>query len=189
MNLLKNIVEFIQNSGVLGVFISCGLIGVESILPILPLSVFITIVMLVLGNFWGFIVSWIFTMIGCIMSYFIFKNGLGKKFDHLTEDKELIKKYKKVFKNISLGKLILIVSMPFTPAFVVNIVAGLSKMDFKKFFLAILIGKPSMIYFWGYIGTSLIESIQNPLIIIKIVICMVLSYLVYLVLSKILKIE
>ena len=189
VGLLNNVVEFIQNSGALGVFISCGMMTVESILPFLPLGVFITITMLVLGKALGFFVSWFFTVVGCTISYYIFRNGLGKKFDHLTENKELIKKYKKIFKDISLGKLVLIIAMPFTPAFVVNIVAGLCKTDFKKYFIALLIGKVSMVYFWGYIGTSLVESLQNPWIIIKIVISMVLSYLVYLVVSKILKIK
>jgi uncharacterized membrane protein YdjX (TVP38/TMEM64 family) len=186
---LEKVVVFIQNSGVLGVFISCGMMTVESILPFLPLGVFITITMLVLGKVWGFFVSWFFTVLGCTISYFIFRNGFGKKFDHLTENKELIKKYKRVFKDISLGKLVLIIAMPFTPAFVVNIVAGLCKTDFKKYLIALLIGKLSMVYFWGYIGTSLVESLKNPWIILKIIISMLLCYLIYLFISKILKIE
>lgn len=189
VDFLEKIVVFIQNSGILGVFISCGMMTVESILPFLPLGVFITITMLVLGKFWGFIVSWVFTCIGCTISYFIFRNGFGKKFDHLTENKELIKKYKKAFKDISLGKLVLIIAMPFTPAFVVNIVAGLCKMDFKKYLIAIIIGKISMVYFWGYIGTSLVESITNPLILVKIVVSMLLCYLVYILIKKIFKLD
>ena len=97
---LEKVVTFIQNSGTLGVFISCGMMTVESILPFLPLGVFITITMLVLGKFWGFIVSWIFTVIGCSLSYFIFRKGFGKKFEMFTENKALIKKYKVIFKDI-----------------------------------------------------------------------------------------
>ena len=186
---LEKVVEFIQNSGTLGVFISCGMMTVESILPFLPLGVFITITMLVLGKAWGFLVSWFFTIVSCIISDFIFRNGFGKKFDHLTENKELIKKYKKIFKDISLGKLVLIIAMPFTPAFVVNIVAGLCKMDFKKYLIAIIIGKISMVYFWGYIGTSLVESITNPIILVKIVISMALCYAIYLIIKKVFKLD
>ena len=79
--------------------------------------------------------------------------------------------------------------MPFTPAFVVNIVAGLCKMDFKKYLIAIIIGKISMVYFWGYIGTSLVESLTNPLIIVKIVISMVLCYLIYMLVKKVFKLD
>lgn len=189
LEVLDKVVTFIQNSGPLGVFISCGMMTIESILPFLPLGVFITITMLVLGKVWGFIVSWIFTIIGCCISYFLFRKGFGKKFDHLTENKELIKRYKKMFKDISLGKLVLVIAMPFTPAFVVNIVAGLCKMDFKKYFIALVIGKISMVYFWGYIGTSLVESIKNPMVIVKIVISMALCYIIYLLVKKIFKLD
>ena len=186
---LEKLVLFIQESGTVGVIFACVLMSIESIIPMLPLGVFITINMLVMGKFWGFVVSWFFTCIGCIMSYFIFKKGFGNKFDNLTENKELIKKYKKMFKNISTGKLLLIIAMPFTPAFVVNIVAGLTKMDFKKYLVAMLIGKLSMVFFWGYVGTSLVESLKDPLILIKIVVIMGVTYLIYYVLNKILKLD
>lgn len=187
--ILNTLIEFIQNSGFLGVIFACGLISVESIIPVMPISVFITINFLVLGHPLGFVVSYIFTVIGCIMSYYIFKKGFGNKFEKLTENKKLISKYKKLFKNITTGQLILIIAMPFTPAFVVNIVAGLVKMDFKKYLIGLLFGKLAMVYFFGFIGTSLIDSIKNPTILIKIAIIMLLTYILYLLIKKILKFE
>ncbi|MBR4178933.1 MAG: TVP38/TMEM64 family protein [Bacilli bacterium] len=189
VKILETLVNFVQSTGPYGVVVACGLIFVESILPMMPLSVFITVNFLILGKCVGFFVSWIFTVLGCSMSYSIFKKGFGNKFDNLTENKKLIKKYKKLFKDISLGKLILIIAMPFTPAFVVNIVAGLTKMDFKKYFIGLLIGKIAMVYFWGFIGTSLIESLKNPMILIKIVIIMLGTYAIYFILNKIFKFE
>lgn len=189
INFFKDIIFLIQNSGIFGVVFACGFMIIESIFPILPLAAFITINFMVLGNIIGFIISWIFTILGCIMSYYIFRKGFGNKFDNLTSNKQLLKKYKNIFKNISTGKLILIVAMPFTPAFVVNIVAGLTKMDFKKYFISLIIGKAAMVYFWGFIGTSFVESISNPIILLKIVVTMSFTYLVYLILKKVLKID
>ena len=189
IDFLNMIVEFIQNSGTFGVIISVCFIFVESILPVLPLSVFITINFMVLGPLIGFIISWIFTVLGCIMSYTIFRKGLGNKFDNLTSNKKLLNKYKHLFKNISTTKLLLIIAMPFTPAFVVNIVCGLIKMDFKKYFIALLFGKIAMVYFWGFVGTSLVESINNPIILLKIVLIMSITYLLYVILRKVLKFE
>ena len=91
---LQSIINFIEGSGTFGVVFACGLITIESIIPVLPLVAFITINFLVLGKILGFFISWIFTIIGCIMSYLIFKNGFGNKFDNLTENKQLLKKYK-----------------------------------------------------------------------------------------------
>lgn len=189
IDFLKIIVEFIENSGAYGVVFSCCFIFVESIIPILPLSVFITINFMVLGPLLGFIISWVFTILGCIMSYTIFRKGLGNKFDNLTSNKELLKKYKHIFRDISTTKLLLIIAMPFTPAFVVNIVAGLTKMDFKKYLTALIIGKLAMVYFWGFVGISFVECINNPIILLRIVLIMAFTYLIYVVLRKVLKLE
>lgn len=189
INFLNNIVEFIQNAGLLGAILSCGIITIESIFPIIPLLVFITINFLVLGNVIGFITSWIFTVIGCILSYELFKRGLGSKFEHLTENKELIKKYTKMFKNISTGKLLLIVAFPFTPAFMVNIAAGLSKMEFKKYIVAILFGKISLVFYSAYIGKSFIESITNPIALLKAFSMITIVYLLYILAKKVFKLN
>ena len=58
-----------------------------------------------------------------------------------------------------------------------NIAAGLTKMDFKKYFISLLIGKISLVYFWGFVGTSFIESISNPKILIKIFILLLITYI------------
>ncbi len=189
IELLNNIVSFIETSGSVGAAISCLLILVESIIPVLPLMVFITINFLVFGKIVGFIFSWVFTVIGCIMSYFIFKKGLGNKFEIFTENKEVLKKYKKVFKDISIGKLTLLISIPFAPAFLINIACGLVKMDFKKYFISILIGKVALVYFWGFIGVSFVESINNPIVLIKIAVIMLITYVISKVVTKFLKIN
>ena len=62
-------------------------------------------------------------------------------------------------------------------------------MDFKKYFTGLVIGKLAMVYFWGFVGTSLIESISNPIILVKIVIIMFATYLLYFVLKKFLNLD
>lgn len=185
----QSIVDFILNAGIYGVIVSSFIILIESVVPIIPILVFVSINFMVLGNVFGFLVSWICCILGCILSYYIFKNGFGNKFENITNDKEKIKKYTKLFKHISGGKLLLIVACPFTPAFVVNIVAGLVKMDFKKYFTALIFGKISLIIYSAFIGLSLVDSIKNPLILIKVVIVMAIVYLLYVIMKKIFKLN
>ena len=52
-------------------------------------------------------------------------------------------------------------------------------IEMQKFF-----GKIFLVLFWGYIGTSLIESINNPVIIIKIVVIVLVAYIVSKILNK-----
>ena len=58
-----------------------------------------------------------------------------------------------------------------------NIAAGLCKMSFKKFAISILVGKIFLVYFWGYIGVGLIESFQNPVVLIDVAFMMIISYI------------
>ena len=70
-----------------------------------------------------------------------------------------------------------------------NIAAGLVNMNFKKFFIAILISKIFLVYFWGFVGTSLVESFQNPTSLITVVVMMVIAYVMSLVIKKVFKID
>lgn len=172
------ILELIDKMGIYGPVLSCALIFIESILPFMPLAVFITVNFVAFGNTLGFIISWFFTVLGCIMSFLIFRKGVQGVFNKLTKDKHKLNLFMDKFNNISLGELVIIIAIPFTPAFLVNIAAGLSKMNFKKFLTALLIGKIGLVYFWGFIGTNLIESFEKPFILIKITLIILIAYLI-----------
>ena len=91
--------------------------------------------------------------------------------------------------NISLSGLAVLVAIPFTPAFAVNIAAGLSNMPKKKFIMGILIGKIFMVYFWGYIGTTLLESITHPIYLLRICLLLLLAYIISKVANKWFKLD
>ncbi|MDD2391322.1 MAG: VTT domain-containing protein [Bacilli bacterium] len=172
---LKNII--VNDNIIISILMGLIIVIVESILPILPLAVFIAINTLVMGNALGFVVSWIGTVIGCAISFWLFRKGLSKRlYKNLNSTKysDLMKK----MSSVKFSLLVIVTALPFTPAFTINIAAGLSKMSFKKFILAMLIAKISIIFFWGYIGTTLIESISDYKVLIKIVILLLGAYIV-----------
>ena len=129
----------LQSLGVMGPIVGCFFITIESILPILPLFVFITLNFLAFGNILGFIISWFFTCLGCFLSFLLFRvkvqNYIYRKLKMrgINLDKGI-----SVISNLKFEQLTTIIAMPFTPAFLVNIVAGLSKMSSKKFICALL---------------------------------------------------
>lgn len=178
---------FLNNLGIWGAIFSCLLITVESILPFLPVCVFITLVFYAFGNVAGFIISWVFTCLGCLLSFKLvrskIKTWFDSKFLKKKENKQL-KKFMGYIDKISLSGLATLVAVPFTPASVVNVAAGLSDMSTKKFMTSMLIGKVFMVYFWGYIGTTLLESITHPIYLVKIIVMIVLAYIVSKIINK-----
>ena len=120
------------------------------------------------------------------MSYKIFNSKLRYKLDNYIkkDDKQKLNKLVKRINKINFNSLCLIIAIPFTPAFLVNIAAGLTNMNFKKYLYALLIGKIFLIIFWGFIGTSLINSFKNPINLLYIIIMLIICYIISKLVSK-----
>ncbi len=166
--------EIITNGGFL---IGMIIVILESIIPIMPLGIFIALNANAFGLIPGIIISWIATCIGCFISYTLFYY-LSDKLEHLFSKKLRRKIEKNIdkYQKIELSKLVVILTLPFTPAFVVNIICGMIRLNRKKFITAILIGKIFVSFFWAYIGKSLIESISDISTLITIAVMIVIAY-------------
>ena len=78
----------------------------------------------------------------------------------------------------------IILAFPFTPAFSINIGAGLSNMSYQKYLFALLISKISIVYFWGFIGTTLVESLTDIGVLIKIAIIIFVAFILSKIVTK-----
>ena len=187
MDAVEQIIEFSTN------FISSGgllfgffIVYIECLIPILPLSVFIALNVNAFGFFIGVLISWIATCLGCVTCYYLYI-FLG---DKLTKKFMTRKTYNKIkdkidkFRDIKFSELVLVITVPFTPSFLINLLAGLSKMPKEKFFLGLLIGKIFTIIFWGYIGKTLIESLTDIKALIYIGVTLVVAYIISKIVTK-----
>ena len=177
------VINIMGNFGFISGFL---LIILESMIPVLPLAVFIALNIMTFGALFGFILSWIATIIGCMISFFLCRK-LRNKFEKKYTNNENIQKFKKDINDISYTNLVIILALPFTPAFAVNIAAGLTNIDAKKYFSALMIGKLPMVYFWGFIGKSLLESITDPYTIAQVIFMLIMAYLVSKLTNKFIK--
>ncbi len=188
--MIKNIdiwlTNFLLSIGLWGYILSCILIILESLVPILPLFVFVTLLFYKFGIIFGFIISYICTIIGCVISYKIFNGKLRLKFDNFLIKKNNVKlnKIKTSIKNIKFVNLCLIIALPFTPSFIVNVAAGLSNMNRRKYIIALLVSKAFLVIFWGFIGTSVIGSFKEPINLIYIVLLLVACFVLSKFVSK-----
>jgi len=193
MEVLEALNELINNLlnllGSWGALLGCVFILFESIIPMLPLSLFITLNFVTFGSIIGFIISWIFTVLGCMMSYYLFKSAVSEKRLSKFKENNTLKTVINVTENMNFTSLVTLIAIPFTPAFAVNIAAGICRVPKRKFLLALMLGKISLVYFWGFVGVGLIESLKNPSKLIGVVILIVIVYIISYILSKKLKIK
>ena len=183
------IMSLISSSVVFGPILACLLIFLESILPVLPLFVFITIIFIAYGYVIGYLISYILTCLGCFCAFFLCRKYLKNFFEKKIRKNNFFDKFMKKIDKMSLSNIVILIAIPFTPQFVINVAAALSKMSFKKYMISILIGKLFLVAFWGFIGTSLVESLKNPKIMIIIVIMLLVSYILSKIVNKKLEIE
>ena len=168
--------EFLNNAGIWAPFFASILVFLEGILAFLPLFVFVTVNILslsnifgtFLGSIFGVILSWIFSVLG---SYTMFM-GIREK----IKSKPKVTKFMNIVDKLTYSQLVLITSIPFSPSFFINLGAGLSTINRKKYFCALLIGKFAEMIFLGYVGVSLVECLTNPLALIKVAIIMIVGY-------------
>ena len=183
------IMYLITSSQIFGPLLACLLVFLESILPVLPLFVFITIIFISYGYVFGFIISYLLTCLGCLLAFYIFRHLLKNYFKNNIRKINTLDNLMKIIDKLSLSNLVILMVIPFTPAFLINIAAALSELKFSKFLVAVLISKISLVFFWGFIGTSLLHSLKNPKIIIIVFLMIGVSCLVSKVIAKRLKIK
>ena len=181
--IIEHSTEFVSNGGLL-----CGflLVFIECFIPMLPLNIFVALNINAFGMVTSILTSWIATCLGSTICYFIFKY-LGTKFTEKFLNRKLIKKIRKgldTFEKITFSELVLLITLPFTPSFLINILCGLVKMTKKKFISALLIGKVFIVVFWGYIGKSFIDSLTDIKSLIFIGIALIIAYIISKIVSK-----
>lgn len=187
-DLLQQLVSFIQNfvsnnNIILSLGMGIFAIILESIIPILPLAVFIAINIIAFGNIVGFTISFLATVMGCSISFFIFRKFKDLIQKKLKKDSKILNFINKI-NDLKFSSLTLILAMPFTPAFSINIAAGLSNMKYKKYLLALLISKLFMVYFWGYVGNTILENITDISLMIKLGIMILTIFIVSKIVTK-----
>lgn len=175
--------QFISEGGLIFGFI---LILLESFIPVLPLGIFVALNVNAFGSIIGITLSWIATCLGCFLSYLIFSYISERILNKILPKKTLnkVEKAIKKFQKISFSNLVLVIALPFTPAFLINIISGITRISKRKFLFSILIGKVFMIIFWGYVSKSLIESITDINTIIMVSLMLVVAYLISKIVSK-----
>lgn len=150
----------------------------RAIVPVLPLTLYVVLLIHAYGLFPGIIISWL----GIVSSTFtVFL--ICKKFVNTIRMKKL-KSRKSVQRLISfidrqgLIPLFILLCFPFTPNTLINIIASLSHIKIKYYFLVLVISKLISITILGVMGKEIFTIFTNPLrALIMIVLLVVLWFI------------
>ena len=185
---IDQVVNYMISFGPLGGFV---LAMIEAFLPILPLGLIVGLNILSFGSVFGFLLSYIATITGCMLVFWFIRYYIKDRYMNWFSEKNQIK-IKKLMKKIShmkLTTLAVVIALPITPSFFVNVAGGLSDVSAKKYMTALLVGKPAMLLFYGYVAVSLVDSLKDPRNLIRVVILVTITYVISKVIEKVVKVE
>ncbi len=135
---------------------------IEAFFPILPLVFFVTVNVTVFGFFLGYLFSWIGSVIGSFLLFFVLKKIGGEK----MEKKLSSSRYKQILEKIKskdLSLLFFLYCFPFTPSFLISGTAALANIEAKIFLLALIPSKFIMLISLALIGVNVKSFFENPI--------------------------
>jgi uncharacterized membrane protein YdjX (TVP38/TMEM64 family) len=130
-----------QGSFLLLLLFTILLMTVQNLFTIIPLILLISINVTLFGFTGGYIWSWLISIMGSAVSFFLSRYAFQAFFSKYVNSEWKNKIENKGFWFVFTGRI-----MPFVPTSVVNIAAGISTVRFSKFFYATALG--NMIYFF-----------------------------------------
>jgi uncharacterized membrane protein YdjX (TVP38/TMEM64 family) len=159
---LENIMDLIQEYRSLGPIPGILLPMIEAFLPFLPLFLFVMANASAFGLWLGFLYSWVGSCIGALLLFLLIRRFGQKRIFTFLSKHPKVRHLMDWVDQHGFGPLFLLLCFPFTPSVVVNVVAGLSKINIYQYMLAVSIGKMVMIFTISFVGYDLRSLITHP---------------------------
>ncbi|MDQ0232237.1 TVP38/TMEM64 family protein [Metabacillus malikii] len=159
---IEQLMQLFETYRSFGPFFAILLPLLEAFFPFLPLVIFIVANVNSFGLWFGFLLSWIGACTGSIIVFFIMRRLGNWKLIKRLKDKKTFRRLLVWIERRGFSPLFLILCFPFTPSAAINVVAGLSKIGYWQFILAVLTGKFVMIFMVSFIGQDLHALITQP---------------------------
>jgi len=175
---LEDVERFFKEYRALGPLPGILLPMLEAFFPFLPLILFVIANANSFGLWFGFLYSWIGSSAGALLVFFLVRKFGRKRFLNFLSRHEKVRRMMNWVERHGFAPLFLMLCFPFTPSALVNVVAGLSKINVWQFALAVLSGKLVMIFMLSLSGYDLRELIEEPVRLIIVFVVMVLMWFI-----------
>lgn len=149
------LVEMIQHGDRPAMIISMMLLFICVFFPVVPFAVSSGMIGAVFGTIQGAVISLSGSMLGTILLFFITRYGFRAWAQHKIKRYPMVQEYDEYLNRRSFLAILIARLIPVIPSQVVNIVCGLSKVNWAVFIIASAIGKIPNILIFSYAGANL----------------------------------
>lgn len=162
----------------LGPFIGFLITFLEAFMPFLPLVLFIMVNANAYGLLGGFVLSWLGTLCGNFAVFLIVRKFGHSKFLVKWVQTKQVQPFIRWVEMAGISPLLVLLCFPFTPAILVNIVAGLSNIRRLYYFITLLISKCVMVFFLTFIFQDISALIHSPTKLVIVTVTLIVLWFV-----------
>ena len=150
----------------------------RAIVPVLPLTLYVVLLIHAYGLFPGIIISWLGIVSGTFTVFLICKKLVNTIRMKKLKSRKSVQRLISFIDRQGLIPLFVLLCFPFTPNTLINIIASLSHIKIKYYFLVLVISKLISITILGVMGKEIFTIFTNPLrALIMIVLLVVLWFI------------
>lgn len=139
------------------------LIYFRAIIPILPLTLYVILIMHTYGAIVGIIMCWLGIVSGTFTMFLIFKRLVNTKKMKQFKTKRSVQRLISFIDRQGLIPLFILLCFPFTPNTLINVVASLSHIKTKYYFIVLTLSKLISITVLGIMGREVTTIFTNPI--------------------------
>ena len=156
----EKLAKFTKSIGILGVIFFVFLQIVQVVFPIIPGGLTCVGGIILFGPLWGFIYNYVGIVIGSIINFALARYYGTKFIAHFASKKSYDKYINWVEKGKHFDKFFaLAIFFPVAPDDFLCMLAGLTKMTYKKFMTIIVLGKPAALLIYSLGLTNVVDLI------------------------------
>ena len=150
----------------------------RAIVPVLPLTLYVVLLIHAYGLFPGIIISWLGIVSGTFTVFLICKKFVNTIRMRKLKSRKSVQRLISFIDRQGLIPLFVLLCFPFTPNTLINIIASLSHIKIKYYFFVLVISKLISITILGVMGKEIFTIFTNPLrALIMIVLLVVLWFI------------
>lgn len=161
----------------LGFIVGFLLVFIEAFLPFLPLVVIVILNINSYGIIIGFLVSYIASVAGSYLVFLIVRNLFRKPAQRYIEKHDKLNRMLKFIDERGFTFLFILLSLPFTPSSIVNVITALSNIRRHVYLYILLASKFIMILSMTLVGYDITSFFDSPVKLIFSLVFLVLLYL------------
>ncbi|MDN4601319.1 TVP38/TMEM64 family protein [Paenibacillus sp. F6_3S_P_1C] len=134
----------------------------KSFVPPLPTLLIVGVNGAVYGLWAGFLYSWIGMVLGCTVTFLIVREIGKSAFVERWASKPRVQRSMVWIRRNAFSYVFLLSIFPVGPFVIINVAAGIARMRFMSFLLAVSFGKAIMIFCVTYIGSNVAQFMEHP---------------------------